>query len=117
MDADAIAETVAIAKLMLRKKTREQMIDSSYNRYVFDDDKTLVPEWFKEDEEQHNKPQLPVTKEMVDAEKARLREINDRTPKKVLEAKARKKKKIARKLDKLKKKAQVIVNQVCTPSY
>ncbi len=111
MDSDAIAETIAIGKMMLRKKNREQLIDASYNRYAFDDNKSDLPVWFVEDEEKHNKPQLPVTKEMIEAEKAQLKEFDAKTPKKVLEARARKKMKIARKLEKLKQKAQVIANQ------
>ncbi len=111
MDLDEIAETVAIAKLMLRKKKREELIDNSYNRYVFEDDDAALPSWFRDEEERHNKPQPPVTREMIDAEKERMRGFTDKTSKKVLEARARKKMKIARKLDKLKRKAQVIVNQ------
>jgi AdoMet-dependent rRNA methyltransferase SPB1 len=83
MDSDAIAETVAIAKLMLRKKTREEIIDSSYNRYIFEEEKNDLPVWFAEDEDKHNKPTLPVTREMIDAEKARMREFDVKTPKKV----------------------------------
>lgn len=111
MDSDAIAETVAIAKLMLRKKNREELIDASYNRYVFEEDKNSLPAWFADDEEKHNKPQLPVSREMIQAEKERLREFNVKTPKKALEARARKKNKIARKLEKLKQRAQVIARQ------
>ena len=111
MDSDDIAETVAIAKMMLRKKNRESLIDSSYNRYVFDEDKSELPIWFADDEEKYNKAPLPIPKEMIEAEKNRLREFNEKTPKKVLEVRARKRNKIARKLEKLKQKAQVIANQ------
>ena len=45
------------------------------------------------------------------AEKEVLKQINDRMPKKVIEAKNRKKKKMMRQMDKIKKKAQVISNQ------
>jgi AdoMet-dependent rRNA methyltransferase SPB1 len=83
MDSDAIAETVAIAKEMLRKKRREEIIDSSYNRYAFDDEKNSLPIWFKEDEDKHSRPQLPVTREMINAEKERMKEFNLKTPKKV----------------------------------
>ena len=84
MDSDDIAETVAIAKVMLRKKKREEILDASYNRYAFEDDLSQLPVWFQEDEGKHNKPQLPVTREMIDAEKARLREFDVKTPRKVL---------------------------------
>lgn len=50
MDSDDIAEVRAIAKHMLRKKEREQMINDSYNRYSFFDDETNLPDWFVEDE-------------------------------------------------------------------
>ena len=34
---DSLAETLAIAKKMLRNKTREDIIDSSYGRFTFED--------------------------------------------------------------------------------
>ena len=43
MDSDDIAETRALAKLMLRKKTRQEILDSTYNRYVSYDDKSKLP--------------------------------------------------------------------------
>ena len=42
------------------------MIDASYNRYAFNDDNSLLPDWFKEDEAKHNKPELPITKWQVE---------------------------------------------------
>lgn len=110
LDLDEIAEIRAIAKKMLRKKDRIDIIENTYNRYSFKDVDD-APEWFKEDELKHNKKTLPVTKEEIAAEKEYLREINSRTPKKILEAKNRKKKKMLKQMDKLKQKAQVIVNQ------
>lgn len=50
MDSDEIAETWAIAKIMLRKKQREELIDKSYNRYSFFDDENNLPDWFVDDE-------------------------------------------------------------------
>ena len=63
LDSDGIAETRAIAKLMLRKKTRGEILDNSFNRYAFHDDPGALPSWFKDDEGKHNKAALPVTKE------------------------------------------------------
>jgi len=76
---------------MLRKKERLKILNSSYNRYAFEDDEK-VPKWFLEDEEKHNKPIKPVTKAEVLAEKEYLRKIIIRMPKKILEAKEKKKK-------------------------
>ena len=95
---------------MLRKKDRLDILYKTYNRYAFTD-LDLAPEWFADDEKQHNVPSKPVTKDEVNAEKEIMKQVNDRMPKKVLEAKARKKKKLNHKMDKVKKKAQVISNQ------
>lgn len=109
-DSDDIAEIRAIAKKMLRKKDRLNIINNSYNRYAYNDYDD-VPDWFVEDENKHNKAVLPVTKEEIQAERELLKKINDRMPKKILEAKHRKKKRMARQMEKIKKKAQVISNQ------
>mmetsp|Transcript_34416 Transcript_34416/g.25491 ORF Transcript_34416/g.25491 Transcript_34416/m.25491 type:complete len:173 (+) Transcript_34416:1593-2111(+) len=111
LDSDDIAETRALAKLMLRKKTRMELIDSSYNRYATHDDPSVLPKWFVEDEEKHYKKHLPVTKEMAAEEKRLIKEYNARPSKKVAEAKARKKKRLARAMQKVKNKATVIAEQ------
>lgn len=109
-DSDAKAEIRAIAKKMLRKKGRLEILHKSYNRYVFNDvDK--APNWFADEEKLHNRPAKPVTKNEIMAEKEALRKVNDRMPKKVLQAKARKKMKLAKRLDRVKKKAEAISNQ------
>ena len=64
---DEAAEIRAIAKKMLRKKNRLDILDNTYNRYAFDDD-AQVPKWFKEEENHHNIPTLPATKEEIDRE-------------------------------------------------
>lgn len=63
MDSDDMAETRALAKVMLRKKARTEILDSSYNRYATFDDESVLPEWFKEDEKKHFRINLPITKE------------------------------------------------------
>lgn len=109
-DSDEVAEIRAIAKKMLRKKDRLDILYKTYNRYAFSDLKQ-APDWFASEEQQHNKPTKPVTKEEIMSEKEILKKFNDRVPKKILEAKARKKNKLAKRMDKVKKKAQIIVNQ------
>lgn len=111
MDSDDIAETRALAKLMLRKKARNEILENTYCRYANHDDPNVLPEWFVEDEKKNYKPAIPVTKEMIAEEKAFLKAYNERPSKKVMEAKARKKKKLARAMNKVKTKAQVIVDQ------
>jgi len=109
-DTDEKAEIRAIAKKMLRKKERNRILNGSYNRYAFDDI-TNAPQWFADEENLYNRPNKPVTKEEIDLEKEELMKFNARVPRKVLEAKARKKKLLSRKLDKIKKQANYIVNQ------
>ena len=109
-DTDEKAEIRAIAKKMLRKKKRLEILNSTYNRYAFEDD-GRVPQWFVEEEKKHNVPTKPVTKAEILAEKAYLKKLNDRMPKKVLEAKARKRNKLNKRLEKVKKKAEAIYNQ------
>jgi len=111
-DSDDIAETVALAKVMLRKKRRLEIIDSTYNRYVsFGEEPGALPTWFRDDEQRHFRPNLPITKEEVAAEKQKIKEYNARPSKKVAEAKAKKKMRIAKAFDKAKSKAQAIASQ------
>jgi AdoMet-dependent rRNA methyltransferase SPB1 len=50
---------------MIRKKHREKIIDSTYNRYSYNDEDTSLPSWFLDDEKKHNILNLPITKEEV----------------------------------------------------
>lgn len=45
-DSDEIAELRVLARKMLRKKDRNEMLDGSYNRFTFNDEKSLLPTWF-----------------------------------------------------------------------
>ena len=105
MDSDDIAETRALAKKMLRKKFRTEIIDNSYGRYAREDNEDILPPWFLQDEARHNVPNVPVTKEEIELEKQALRDWNARPSKKVTEAKNRKKAKLARAMSKVKAKA------------
>jgi len=61
------AEILAYAKKMLRKKSRESIIDAAYNRYTFND--VGLPHWFADDERKHSQPMKPITKDEVEAMK------------------------------------------------
>ena len=69
MDSEEIAETRALAKKMLRKKFRGETIDASYNRYAFEENDDIVPEWFMADEAKHNIPNLNLSQEDIDEER------------------------------------------------
>lgn len=53
MDSTEMAETRILAKKMLRKKQRTEILDQSYNRYSFHEDPRELPSWFVEDEQKH----------------------------------------------------------------
>ena len=109
MDVNTKAEILACAKKMLRKKPREQILDDAYNKYMFDDEG--LPKWFLEEEKRHRQLIKPVTKEEIDAMKEQFKEINARPAKKVAEAKARKKRVAMKRLEKVRKKANIISDQ------
>jgi len=109
-DFDAMAEMRALAQKMLRKKDREEIINDSYNRYSTPVDED-APDWFLEDERKHSYKTMPITKEEYRAEKEKLMAILHRQPKKILEAKIRKKYQQKKKLKKADVKAKEILDQ------
>ena len=110
MDSDEMAETRILAKKMLRKKQRTEMLDATYNRYSFHEDPNLLPSWFVEDEQKHYFRHHQPTKEEIALEKEEIKAYNARPSKKVEEAKARKKKRLVKAMQKFKTQAQVIAD-------
>uniref|UniRef100_A0A8D0FML7 pre-rRNA processing protein FTSJ3 n=1 Tax=Strix occidentalis caurina TaxID=311401 RepID=A0A8D0FML7_STROC len=109
LDAEGLALGSIIAT---SKKARRDLIDDSFNRYSFNEDEGELPEWFTEEEKQHRRKQIPVDRQTVEAYRQRWREINARPIKKVAEAKARKKRRMLKKMEQMKKKAEAVVSTV-----
>lgn len=102
-------EGLAIGALMVQsKKKREDLIESGYNRWTHNDDN--LPDWFVVDETKYCQKTLPITKEMVEVYRSKLKEINSRPIKKIAEARARKKRRALKKLESVRKKAEVITD-------
>ena len=111
MDSDEIAEMRCLAKRMLRKKDRTEILDATYNRYSFHEKPDDLPSWFVEDESKNYFRHYNPTKEEVAAEKEEIKAYNARTSKKVEQAKMRKKKRLGKAMEKIKAKANVIADQ------
>jgi len=99
-------EAVSIAhRLVNRETTKTRLIDDGFSRYSLNS-KEGLPGWFLDDESEHYKSNIPITKEAVAALRARQRALDARPIKKIAEAKARKKFKASQRLEKAMKKAE-----------
>lgn len=109
-DIDIItAEAMTLAhQLATREKTRQDVVDEAFNRHAFKD-KMGLPDWFLDDEGRHDRPQKPISKAAAQAIKDKLRAYNARPIKKVREAKARKQFKAAQRLEKVRKKGELLM--------
>lgn len=109
LDAEGLALGCLIAT---SKKRARDLMDGSFHRFAISEQQWEVPEWFLDDERKHRKKPVPVTKEMVEEYKQKWKEIDARPIKRVAEAKARKKRRMLKKLDQAKKKAEAVVDTV-----
>ncbi|XP_039985640.1 pre-rRNA 2'-O-ribose RNA methyltransferase FTSJ3 [Xiphias gladius] len=109
LDAEGLALGCQIAT---SKKRARDLVDSSFHRFASSEESWEVPEWFLDDERKHRKKPVPVTKEMVEEYKQKWKEIDARPIKRVAEAKARKKRRMLKKMEQAKKKAEAVVNTV-----
>lgn len=101
---------LALASLMVSsKKMRKDIEDEGWNRFVHGDSH-LAPKWFREEEAKHCRRNIPVHQELVKEYKQKLREIDAKPIKKVMQAKARQKRRALRKMEKVKKKVDAITS-------
>ncbi|OIW29809.1 putative AdoMet-dependent rRNA methyltransferase SPB1 [Coniochaeta ligniaria NRRL 30616] len=105
------AEAMTLAhELATGKKSSHDLIDDGFNKHALKD-RDGLPDWFIEDESKHDRPQRPITKAAARAIQEKTRAYNARPIKKVREAKARKKFHAAQRLEKLKKKSDMLANE------
>ena len=103
-------EELALGQEMIKsKKTRRDIIDSGWNRFMFNDKDSDLPDWFVKEEEHHMRLPPDVDPNVVEFYKNRQKDVNVKTIKKVVEAKARKKRLLTKRMEKAKKRASVIL--------
>jgi AdoMet-dependent rRNA methyltransferase SPB1 len=116
-DTDEKAELVAIGRRM-RQSTKEatDILDDAYNRYTFDDPLEL-PRWFADTDPVYRTRQAPiVSKEQVAEMKMYIKSLQAAPCKKEAEAKARRRARVAKKVEAMKAKANTIAEQSDVPS-
>merc|ERR1711953_764820 len=101
-------EELALGEQLIQsKKAKRDIMDNGWHRFMFDDDN--LPDWFAQEEEMHMKKKPDVDPDLVEKYKEKGKEMNVKTIKKVVEAKARRKRRVAKKLDQARKKSAHIL--------
>jgi AdoMet-dependent rRNA methyltransferase SPB1 len=108
--ANLTPEELAIGQeMIISKKRKRDIMDAGWNRFMFNDKDMDLPDWFVKDEQQFMRPKLDLDRRVVEKYRSQQKELNVRSIKKVVEAKARKKKRLTRGLDKAKKKSAALM--------
>ena len=103
------AEAVMLATALVnRQTTASKLIDDGFNR-LSTFHKDGLPTWFLDDESKYYKPNIPITKEAINALREKQRALDARPIKKIAEAKARKKFKAVQNIEKAKRKADGVM--------
>lgn len=100
-------------EMMTSSKRKREIVEAGFNRHTYaDEESEAIPDWFAVDEKQHNgRQRMPrPARERVLKYEERAKPVNARSIKKVVEAKARKKKRSSRKLERARKKAEEVVD-------
>lgn len=110
LDSNDKARALALACGMIRKKSRQELLDDAWNRNIFDDE--YAPKWFLDEEKKFRRANLEVAEEKVNEIKAALEgRYISYLNKKEQEALLRRKRKEARKMRRLDTEIERIQSQ------
>ncbi|XP_018421220.1 PREDICTED: pre-rRNA processing protein FTSJ3 [Nanorana parkeri] len=109
LDPEGLAIGTIIAT---SKKATRDLIDNSFNKRAHNDVEDELPDWFISEERKHRNVQVPVDRQTMEEYRRRQRELNARPIKKVAEAKARKRRRMLKKMEQAKRKAEAVVNTI-----
>jgi AdoMet-dependent rRNA methyltransferase SPB1 len=107
-DTDEKAEIMVMAKKLRDPTQRPELTALAYSKRSFTDAAEL-PRWFMDDEKANNRPLVPITKAEYQQYRDQLKAIDSRATHRVAEAQARKKKRMARAMEKAKLRAGKIL--------
>jgi AdoMet-dependent rRNA methyltransferase SPB1 len=107
-DTDEKAEIMAMAKKLRDPTQRAALTSHAYSKRSYSDI-TSLPRWFRDDEISNNRPLVPITRDEFQQYKDQLKAIDSRATHRVAEAQARKKRRMARSMEKAKAKAGKIL--------
>lgn len=107
-DTDEKAEIMALAKKLSDPTQRSEITTQAYSKRAYTDVDQL-PRWFLDDEKANNRPLVPISREEFQQYRNELKAIDSRATHRVAEAQARKKKRLARSMEKAKAKAGKII--------
>lgn len=104
-------EELALGEQLIKsKKAKRDIMDNGWNRFMFNDEN--LPDWFQKEEELHMKKKPDVDPDVVEKYREMGKEMNVKTIKKVVEAKARRKRRVAKRLEMARKKsANILENE------
>ncbi|CAH8451892.1 unnamed protein product [Schistosoma turkestanicum] len=103
------AEERAVAtRLIQSAKSRRELLESGYNRYQFFEKSSDLPDWFVEDEKKHMRKPIVVKKEEIPVDLPTM----GRSLSKAEQAKARKKARLAKRLKRIRQKAEGISDEI-----
>ncbi|CAG5099069.1 Oidioi.mRNA.OKI2018_I69.XSR.g16222.t1.cds [Oikopleura dioica] len=104
-------ELALATEMVTSKKRKRDLEEMMYDKFSFNDPEGL-PDWFTVDEKRHRKRRLPeVDGKLVSWYEEKQKAANARNIKKVAEAKARKKNRELKRLEKVKRQAEGVLAQ------